>query len=69
LARRLEGWLRVRALRPSFETHRFAMLLRMRAAFVSPLFVPRLEDLISTMASLHSKPSPPAAGPARSAAR
>ncbi len=26
---RLEGWLRVR-LRPSFETHRFAMLLRMR---------------------------------------
>jgi hypothetical protein len=28
LARRLEGWPRVLALLPSFETHRFAMLLR-----------------------------------------
>jgi hypothetical protein len=27
LARRLEGWLRVIALRSTFETHRFAMLL------------------------------------------
>jgi predicted nucleotidyltransferase len=30
-ARRLEGWPRVHALRPSFETHRFAMLLRIRS--------------------------------------
>jgi hypothetical protein len=29
-ARGLEGWPRVHALHPSFETHRFAMLLRMR---------------------------------------
>jgi hypothetical protein len=40
---RLEGWPRVPALDPSFETHRFAMLLRMRAAFAASFFAPCLE--------------------------
>src|SRR6266404_2742825 len=34
-ARRLEGWPRVSAAHPSFETHRYAMLLRMRSRFFS----------------------------------
>src|SRR5450755_4266982 len=35
LARRLEGWPRVPVLRRSFETHRFAMLLRMRSIMIA----------------------------------
>jgi hypothetical protein len=34
---RLEGWPRVHAVRPSFETHRYAMLLRMRLMFDLPM--------------------------------
>ena len=40
--RRLEGWPRDRASPPSFETHRFAMLLRMRSVFAAPDIQSRL---------------------------
>jgi hypothetical protein len=35
---RLEGWPRAHVLYPSFETHRFAMLLRMRSELEIPIF-------------------------------
>jgi hypothetical protein len=51
---RLEGWPRVRALHSSFETHRFAMLLRMRLHSLRRCFRP--------VSKLH--PEPPAPKPA-----
>ena len=67
-ARRLEGWPRVHGLHPSFETHRFAMLLRMRLAVVAKQGISqpgwseaqsRLGIIITSFASGSDGPSSP----------
>jgi hypothetical protein len=48
LTRRLEGWTQRRDSLPSFETHRFAMLLRMRSEINFATFRMKLIDIVST---------------------